>query len=262
MSTRTRRGLRWISAPLAAAMLCTMMPATAQATDVEAWEPQFSVTEQAPMRARAQQAQLDATMLREQADELKQVRNQDATYYDLNVALGGGTTGVAMVQLQQDTVYTQAKQSIRKWREDAYNDSRAKFHNDRGDYVTVRQWLREKNMSKETYLSPKWDNTLERIAIQRALESTYTLNHLRTGNDSNIWDATVDGRQSYGEVIAFPGITNFTTGFEQWMGEKSNYIRHTNGENIAENDYGHYQMIIGPSTLKHELRDGQGCGHG
>lgn len=240
--------MRWISAPLAAVLLCTMMPATAQATDVEGWEPQFEISEQASVHERSQQTQPDANALRAQIDELDQSRSQDATYYDLNVALGEGVIGVALVQLQQDTVYAQAKQSIRKWREDAYNDSRVKFRNDRGSYVTVQQWLREKNMSKETYLSPKWDNTLERIAVQRALESTYTLNHLRTGNDSNIWTATVDGKQSYGEVIAFPGTTNFTAGFEQWMAEKSKYIRHTNGESIAENDYGHYQMIISPSN--------------
>ncbi|PLS27544.1 internalin [Bifidobacterium anseris] len=248
MSDGTRKGLLWISAPLAAAMLCTMMPVTAQATDVENWEPQFEITGQGPMRARSQQAQLDADLLLEQSDEPQQSRSQDAAYYDLNVELGEGVIGVALVQLQQDAVYTQAKQSLRKWREDAYNDSRVKFRNSSGNYVTVQQWLREKNMSKETYLSPKWDNTLERIAIQRALESTYTLNHLRTGNDSNIWTATVDGKSSYGEVLAFQWNTNFSAAFDLWMGEKSNYIRHTNGESVTENDYGHYMSIIDPGS--------------
>ena len=74
MSDGTRKGLRWISAPLAAAMLCTMMPVTAQATDVENWEPQFEITGQGPMRARSQQAQLDADLLLEQSDEPQQSR--------------------------------------------------------------------------------------------------------------------------------------------------------------------------------------------
>ncbi|WP_099720883.1 S-layer homology domain-containing protein [Bifidobacterium choerinum] len=248
MSGGTRKGLRWISAPLAAAMLCTMMPATAQATDVEGWEPQFEISGQPAMHERSQQTQPDMDALREQVDELNRSRSQDAAYYNLNVELGEGVIGIALVQLQQDAVYAQARQSLRKWREDAYNDSRVKFRNDRGNYVTVQQWLREKNMSKETYLSPKWDNTLERIAVQRALESAYTLNHLRTGNDSNIWSATVDGKGSYGEVLAWRWNTNFSAAFDQWMGEKSDYIRYTSGEDVDANGYGHYMSIIDPSS--------------
>ncbi len=190
----------------------------------------------------------DAGDLHEQAEELGKARNQDIAYFDLNVSLGSGVIAFSLAQLQQNTVYTQAKQQLRKWREDAYNDARVKFRNDQGSYVTVQQWLRAKNMSKDAYLNPSWDNTLERIAIQRALETTYTVSHMRTGNESDIWSATVNGVGAHGEVLAFDWSKNFVNAFNLWMQEKEDYIKHVNGAQINENDYGHYMSLIDPGA--------------
>ncbi|WP_129872006.1 hypothetical protein [Bifidobacterium pseudolongum] len=116
--------------------------------------PQFEITqEQSPMRVQSQMLP-DAGDLHEQAEELGKARSQDIAYFDLNVSLGSGVIAFSLAQLQQNTVYTQAKQQLRKWREDAYNDARVKFRNDQGSYVTVQQWLRAKNMSKDAYLNP------------------------------------------------------------------------------------------------------------
>ena len=248
MSSWKRKGLQWLGAACAAAMLCTAMPYTAQAADLEPAAPRFEVTqEQSPMRVRSQMLP-DAGDLRDQASELGKAHNQDIAYFDPNVSLGSGVIAFSLASLQQNTVYTQAKQQLRKWREDAYNDARVKFRNDQGSYVTVQQWLCAKNISKDTYLNPSWDNALERIAIQRALETTYTMNHMRTGNESDIWSATVNGIGAYGEVLAFDWGKNFVSAFNMWMGEKDNYIKHVNGANINENDYGHYMGLIDPDA--------------
>ncbi len=165
---------------------------------------------------------------------------------DLGVNLGEGAEAVMQVNLQQDTVHTQAVQLIRKWREDAYNDSRIKFTDDNDEYRTVPELLQESGMTKEQYLAPAWDNALERIAIQRALESQFTMNHERTcNNGEEIWSATYQDTGSYGEVLAWTW-GDFSSAFNLWMSEKDAYIDYVKKNGNSDAVVGHYTSIVSP----------------
>ncbi|NLW57872.1 MAG: hypothetical protein GX068_03865 [Bifidobacterium pseudolongum subsp. globosum] len=71
---------------------------------------------------------------------------------------------------------------------------------------------------------------------------------MRTGNESDIWSATVNGVGAHGEVLAFDWSKNFVNAFNLWMQEKEDYIKHVNGAQINENDYGHYMSLIDPGA--------------
>lgn len=168
---------------------------------------------------------------------------------NLGVDLGGGAVASADVELKQDVVYQSAIKVMRKWREDAYNDSRIKF-SDGGTFKTIPQLLRDNGMSKDEYLNPKWSNALERIAVQRAFEASYYWGHERLANDPSCFSATVDGKGANGEVLATSwGTFDITSAFELWMTEKDTYIKYVNASDKNSVDYGtygHYSNLMSP----------------
>ncbi|MEE1296742.1 MAG: CAP domain-containing protein [Bifidobacterium sp.] len=172
-----------------------------------------------------------------------------ATAANLGVSLGGGAQGSTTATLRQGTVAARSIVLVRQWRQDALNDSRIKFKDSSdGKYYTVAQYLTRKGMTQSAYLNPSWDTNLERIAVQRALESTYLCDHVRYGDGTSSSTAAVNGVSTAYEVLAYAG-TSMDTAFGFWMGEKADYIKYVSGDSsITFADIGHYQNIIMPAS--------------
>ena len=92
------------------------------------------------------------------------------------VSLGTGTTVYAKQFINQVDVYNSALNEVVKWRRDALNDKQVTFgvynwQTKQTDYYSVSDYLKKLGISENEYLTPKWSNALERIAIQRAIEA-------------------------------------------------------------------------------------------
>ena len=159
------------------------------------------------------------------------------------VEIGRGFHVSTRASVNQNAVYANALKAVIKWRRDAYNDGNVKLEYN-GSYVTVRQYLSNMGISESEYLSPKWSNALERIALQRSIEAyDYNLGHARPDGTS-CFTATYNGISANGEVLAW-GESNISEAIDDWAGEKSEWIKHTAGQNSGE--YGHYQALIDPT---------------
>ena len=163
--------------------------------------------------------------------------NAAAPDANLNVALGAGAAATKTVTLDQQDVRDNALKAVVKWRQDAYDDPAITIGG-----LAIPQYLAKFGVSKEQYLSPQWSNALERIAILRAVESSYTWDHQRM-NPSSIWSATVDGEGSSAEILAW-GTSGVAGAIDLWASEKSEYVKEVNGENHGET--GHYTTLIDP----------------
>lgn len=195
---------------------------------------------------------------------------QAAASYPLGVDLGGGAQATVVENLKQNVVYKKGKAAVRQWRENAYNDSRVKFQDsslnkwdkDYGKYFTVKQLLARKKMTKEQYLDPAWDNGLERIALQRAVEAQYTQWHKRTGNNADPYSATYGGKAAYCELLAwnwywpyegsyYTPEQIFDASFHFWSDEKEDYIKYTNHtRDISAFSVAHYSNLITPEATR------------
>ena len=159
------------------------------------------------------------------------------------VEIGRAFHVTAQVSVNQNAVYADALDAVIRWRRDAYNDSNVKLEYN-GSYVTVRQYLNNAGISASEYFSPRWSNALERIALQRSIEAgDYNLGHTRPDGTS-CFTATYNGISANGEVLAW-GQSDITEAIDDWASEKSEWIKHANGQNSGE--YGHYQALIDPS---------------
>ncbi len=159
------------------------------------------------------------------------------------VEIGRAFHVTAQASVNQNAVYANALDAVIRWRRDAYNDSSVKLEYN-GSYVTVRQYLSNAGISVSEYLSPKWSNALERIALQRSIEAyDYNLGHMRPDGTS-CFTATYNGISANGEVLAW-GESNISEAIDDWASEKSEWIKHTAGQNSGE--YGHYQALIDPT---------------
>ncbi|MDM8271911.1 hypothetical protein [Thermophilibacter provencensis] len=158
-------------------------------------------------------------------------RAQDA---NLNITLGDqGFVATTTVELNQVGVKETALAQVRKWRQDALDDTSVIYQG-----MTMRDYLQGIGMSVEEYLSPQWSNELERTAIQRAVEGNLSFSHTRPNGDSCF---TADGPsvQSNGEILAI-GFGDITTAFSIWASEKYDYVNNTGEET------GHYTALISP----------------
>lgn len=149
--------------------------------------------------------------------------------------------------LDQSSMKRDALNAVIKWRKDALNDSRIKFQltDSSGKIVwkTVPEYLKATGISQQEYLSPKWSNALERIAIQRALEAyTYADGHERPDGNS-CFEAEYNGLGSYAEILAW-GTRNIADAVDLWASEKSDYIKEVNGS--SHSITGHYTTLIDP----------------
>ncbi|MBT1172701.1 hypothetical protein JS528_04910 [Bifidobacterium sp. MA2] len=177
----------------------------------------------------------------------------EASYVSgLGVELGGGTTVYANETLNQKDVYSKALAHVIKWRRDALNDGRIKIERT-VDGVTsswsVKEYLSKIGMSEQEYLSPKWSNALERIAVQRAVEAAdYDLHHTRP-NGSSCFTATYNGIGANGEILAWGGSDIVYAIDSQWASEKQDYINHLSGKDTGET--GHYTQLIDPAVRRY-----------
>lgn len=159
--------------------------------------------------------------------------------------LGPGAIGIAQADIRQRGVKEQGLAAVKKWRLDALNDSRVRL-NDYTWYTadhhapTIRELLPLLKISESEYLNPKWDYGLERVAIQRAVESADAwFGHNRYNGDT--WDISYKGNRSNGEVLLW-GRSTISSAVDRWASEKNDLL----SANGAET--GHYIFLINPSA--------------
>ena len=159
------------------------------------------------------------------------------------VKIGTGFHARKQIYVDQNTVYEDALDAITYWRTEAYYNSDVKLlYNDY--LVTIPEYLNYVGISRDEYFSPKWSNTLERIALQRAVEAgDDNLGNRRP--DGSYWHtATYNGVGSEGEMLQW-GAGNICQAIDYWGAEKAQWIKFTNGEsNYGE--YSNYLTLITP----------------
>ncbi|EFA22930.1 repeat protein [Bifidobacterium gallicum DSM 20093 = LMG 11596] len=165
-----------------------------------------------------------------------------------DVSLGiSGVTVFTTETVDQQAVYASALNTVKKWRQDALNDTAIKLPYN-GSYKTVREYLKAAGISEATYLNPQWSQTLERIALQRAIEiyDYAGLVHTRP-NDDSCFTATYNGAHANGEIIA-AGFSDIADTIDRgWAGgEKADYIKEINGQPHGQT--GHYVNLITPEN--------------
>lgn len=157
--------------------------------------------------------------------------------------LGPGAIGITQAEIRQRGVKEQALASIRQWRLDALNNPKVRLYpyaNATPDRhaPTIRELLTIYKISESRYLNPQWDYGLERVAIQRAVESADAwLGHDRYNGDT--WEISYKGSKSNGEVLEW-GRYTVTDAIAHWASEKNDLISNNGAET------GHYIFLIDP----------------
>ena len=161
--------------------------------------------------------------------------------YDTGVNLGKGSTVISTCDFDQATVMSDGAKAIKKWRQDALNDTNVKIV---GEKKTIAAYLEEKGIPKEQYLNPKPSALIENIAIQRAVEmrSAGELSHTRP-NGEPCFTASVGSIPSSNEIIAW-GTHDIASTVDLWASEKADFIRI--GQDTPET--GHYWALINPNN--------------
>lgn len=179
-----------------------------------------------------------------ETDESSASAAADTAVSSLGVTLGSGITTYVNAQLDQKDVYAKALKAVVKWRRDALTDTRVKFLDDSSErYVTVAEYLKINKIPTSTYLSPKWSNALERIAVQRAIEAyDYDLAHTRPNGES-CFTARYGNDGSFGEILAWT-FGDIESAIDLWASEKADYINEVNGKEHGVT--GHYTSLISP----------------
>lgn len=174
------------------------------------------------------------------------------------VNIGNGFCAATEVTVDQQDVYNKALACVKKWRQDALNDSRIKVNNS-GKWLTIPETLKAMGISESDYLNPSWSNALERIALQRSIEAAdNNLGHTRT-DGSAFYTATYNGYSTSAEILAWnPGDITFA--IDLWASEKNEYIKYVNGESYGE--YGHYQTLIDPAYKAYGFAQGAPSAYG
>lgn len=151
------------------------------------------------------------------------------------VARGTGVTTNVTETVDQASVYTSSLRRVIYWRQDALNDPNVKINN-----RTVPQYLSDNGISEAEYLSPKWSNGLERIALQRAVEAYDSAdNHTRPNGDSAFTAVTSNNVHANAEILAY-GQANIVDAIDGWASEKASYVSGMGGPT------GHYETLINP----------------
>lgn len=158
----------------------------------------------------------------------------DAAEANLGVTLGNGLTASSSFSVNQENMDETALALVRQYRQDALTDTAVTISG-----MTVADYLAANSISQETYLNPTWSNALERIAIQRAAESTVLFSHTRPGG-SICFTATYQGVSSNSEIIA--GTSDIDYSMSLWAAEKDAYVNQT-----PNAETGHYFALINPS---------------
>ncbi|KAB8288598.1 internalin [Bifidobacterium ramosum] len=186
----------------------------------------------------------NSAMLRAETDDSDTANgSEDDRVSSLGVTLGSGIPVVVNETLNQSDVYKKALAQIIKWRKDALADKAIKFWYE-GAYIPLPDYLNQIGMSEEEYLSPKWSTALERIAVQRAVESAdVSLGHTRP-NDESCFTATYNGDSASSEILAW-GSKDVAEAINLWASEKKAYIAQVEGKDHGVT--GHYITLISPA---------------
>lgn len=172
------------------------------------------------------------------------------------VSLGTGTTVYAKQFINQVDVYNSALNEVVKWRRDALNDKQVTFgvynwQTKQTDYYSVSDYLKKLGISENEYLTPKWSNALERIAIQRAIEAYSAEDAHTRPNGESCFRASYNKIQSEAEILAW-GHANISGAIDLWAEEKKDYVQNTGAE------VGHYLTLINPNYEYYGFAAGDG----
>lgn len=172
------------------------------------------------------------------------------------VSLGTGTTVYAKQFINQVDVYNSALNEVVKWRRDALNDKQVTFgvynwQTKQTDYYSVSDYLKKLGISENEYLTPKWSNALERIAIQRAIEAYSAEDAHTRPNGESCFRASYNKIQSEAEILAW-GPANISGAIDLWAEEKKDYVQNTGAE------VGHYLTLINPNYEYYGFAAGDG----
>lgn len=103
-------------------------------------------------------------------------------------------------------------------------------------------------MSRNDYLNGiYWNADLERIAIARAVESSFTFNHVRMSY-TDPFECESHGIGPYAEILAWwwgSGGLSIERALDMWYEEKPYYEQLVRGQ-MPQGEYGHYETLISP----------------
>lgn len=166
------------------------------------------------------------------------------TSAELNVSLGTGTVKSITVNLTQTTVKNEALTGLYNLRKDMY------ARNPKFNGQPLQDYLRAKGItSSEQYATlPKWDDALERIAIQRAVETGVhkKYSHIRVNGEAPL--EAVDqatGTRMQSEIIQWGyGMTDALTQSNAFAYGELNALNDVNG--YSNNNNGHLHTLLDP----------------
>ena len=100
-----------------------------------------------------------------------------------------------------------------------------------------------RKLTMSDYVPVKWSSDLEYIARVRAAEASVYMDHQRPNGTMCFSQASPNGVESWGEVLAWNNSNDMITGIDQWYGEKQDWVKQTGGVT------GHYTSMINPNNL-------------
>ena len=98
-------------------------------------------------------------------------------------------------------------------------------------------------LTSSDYVPIKWSSDLEYIARVRAAEASVYMDHQRPNGTMCFSQASPNGVQSWGEVLAWNTSRTFLQGIEQWYREKKDWVGNTGKVT------GHYTQMIDPDNI-------------
>lgn len=101
-----------------------------------------------------------------------------------------------------------------------------------------------KKLKKSDYVPIKWSSDLEYIARIRSAEGGVNLSHMRPNGKSTFSLVSPNGKQSWGEVLAWNFNETIVSGIEQWYDEKEHWVNQ-----VAGSMTGHYEQMINPNNV-------------
>lgn len=101
-----------------------------------------------------------------------------------------------------------------------------------------------KPLTEKDYVPIKWSYDLQYISRIRAAEASVNISHTRLNGERCFTVKSPNGKQSYGEVLAWNWQEEIVYGINQWYGEKELWIGGC--DDLAQ--VGHYAQMINPNN--------------
>ena len=98
-----------------------------------------------------------------------------------------------------------------------------------------------RSLTTGDYVPIKWSSSLEYIARVRAAEASIYIAHTRPNGNTWFTAKAPDGKQSYGENLAWDWSNTMVSGVESWYEEKADWVNQIPGKVT-----GHYTSMIDP----------------